>query len=125
MRMENRMIISLALAAMQAPTATESPNRDQRTAFCWVAITNAALRAVAQTRRMPGGTLGEPLPYINGKMRGRYPDDAQLAEAVRIGSGAFARADIDQAADNCLREYLEEMADFSRVTIRAAIPGAR
>ena len=110
----------LALAAMQAPSATTLAERDQRTALCWVAITNATIRVVAQTRRMPEGVLGEALGYINGKMRGRYPDDAQLAEAIRVGLEAFGRADIDQAARSCLQEYRDEMSHFSEVSIRAS-----
>ena len=111
----------LALAAMQAPAAATLTEADQRTALCWVTLTNATMRVVAQTGRMPEGVLGEALGYINGKMRGRFPDDARLAEAVRAGSAAFGRAsDIDEAARNCLEEYRTEMSHFSDVTIRAA-----
>ena len=117
---EAAVIITLALAAMQPPQAPALPERDLRTAFCWVALTNATMRVVAQTRRMPDGVLSEALGYINGKMRGRFPDDGQLAEAVRAGSTAFGRADINEAASSCLQEYRDEMSHFSQVTIRAA-----
>jgi hypothetical protein len=110
----------LALAAMQSPQVPAITERDRRTAFCWVALTNATLRVVVETRRMPGGALGEALGFINGKMRGRFPDDAQLAQAVRLGSAAFGRADINEAARSCLQEYRDEMSHFSEVTIRAA-----
>ena len=114
------MIMMLAMAALQAAPAPPLTEGDQRTAFCWVALTNATMRVAAQTGHMPGGELGEALGFINGKMRGRFPDDARLTEAVRAGSAAFGRADINEAARTCLQDYREEMAHFTEVTVPAA-----
>lgn len=115
------MIVMLALAALQPAPTTTLTEADQRTALCWVTLTNATMRVVAQTGRMPDGVLGEALGYINGKMRGRFPDDARLAEAVRAGSSAFGRvSDINETARSCLQEYQTEMSHFSDVTIPAA-----
>ena len=108
------MILVFALAvALQAPAPPTATARDDRTAFCWAAIANAALRAEMRTERVPEGELGDARNYINGKIRGRYPDDAQLEAAMRAGSEAFGRADIEQAAESCLREIREEMLLFT------------
>jgi hypothetical protein len=105
-------------AALQAAPATPAAG-DERTAFCWVAITNAAMRVRVRTGRMPDGLLGGALDYINGKVRGRYSDDEQLVAALRAGADAFGRADIDEAAAGCLRDYEQEMRRFTDLSWRA------
>lgn len=65
---------------------------------------------------MPDGELHGALSYINGKMRGRYPDDDQLEAAMRAGSEAFGRVNIEQAAESCLRELRQEMLLFTGPT---------
>ena len=113
------MIILFALAAaVQAPPP--SAVADQRTAFCWVAITNAVMRNTVSNGRMPEGALTEAMIYINGKIRGRYPDDEQLVAAMRVGAEEFGRIpDINQAASTCVRELREEMSRFTGLAVRS------
>jgi hypothetical protein len=111
------VILVFALAvALQAPAPPTATARDDRTAFCWAAITNAALRTELSTERRPEGALGDARYYIIGKIRGRYPDDEQLEAAMRAGYEAFGRADIEQAAESCLREIREEILLFTGPT---------
>jgi hypothetical protein len=111
---EAGVILVFALAvALQAPAPPAASARDDRTAFCWAAITNAAVRTELRTERRPEGELGAALNFINGKIRGRYPDEVQLEAAMRAGYEAFGRADIEQAAETCLREIREEMSQYT------------
>jgi len=111
------MIMVVALAViLQAPAPPTATARDDRTAFCWAAIASAALRTELRTERVPDGELGNARSYINGKMRGRYPDDEQLEAAMRAGYEAFGHADFEQAAEGCLREIREEMLLFTGPT---------
>ena len=104
------MILVFALAAfLQAPAAPTDTARDDRTAFCWAAIGNAALRKELRSERALARELADARNYIIGKMRGRYPVDDQLEAAMRAGYEAFGRSDIEQAAESCLRETREEM----------------
>lgn len=113
------MISMLVLAAMQVPSSVPVATRDDRTAFCWAALTNAAIRTAAQNHRISEALSGA-LDFINGKMRGRYADDEQLVAALRSGSEAFGRAaDINEAALGCLRDYREEMSQFTALTVRS------
>jgi hypothetical protein len=114
------MTILFALAAaLQASSPPSSTPQDERTAFCWAAVTNAAMRNAASTGRMPEGALAGALVYINGKIRGRYSDDEQLVTAMRAGAAAFGRANIEQAASGCLRELNEEMSRFTDLAVRS------
>ena len=103
----------------QAPTVAV-PAGD-RTGLCWAAITNAMLRYVAANNRMPGSDnlLGEALSYIDGKIRGRYPDDGQLVAAMRAGAAEFGRSDMDRAITECLAAYRTEATQFTDLALRA------
>lgn len=106
-----------------APTPAPAPAGD-RTGFCWAAITNANMRYYAANRRMPGSDdiLGEALSYFDGKIRGRYPDDDRLVEAMRAGAAEFGRSDIEQAARECLDAYGVEARRFTELTVRSMRP---
>ena len=118
------MILIVALAAaLQAPAPPAAAARDARTAFCWAAITNAAVHTELRTERRPEGELGAAFNYIIGKMRGRYPEDAQLEAAMRAGYEAFDRSDIEQAAESCLREVREEILLFTGPRIASGLAG--
>jgi len=113
--------ILFAACAGFAQASTASAPAGDRTAFCWAAITNAMLGYVAANNRMPGSdnVLGEALSYIDGKVRGRYPDDAQLVAAMRAGAAEFGRSNMDQAITECIDAYRTEATQFTELALRA------
>lgn len=109
------------LAQTPAAPAAPAPPAGDRTALCWAAITSATVRYAAANNRMPGSDniLGEALSYIDGKIRGRYPDDARLVAAMRAGLAELGRSDIDRAAGECLDAYRIEATHFTELTLRS------
>ncbi len=106
------------IAAVLAQAAAPPPPAD-RDAVCWAGAMDAYFRAHTQTNGPPAARdsgeerLREIMGYYMGVIRTRYPTEATLGPAMRLGWVGFQRGDRRQIVQDCLTAYHRVLQDVS------------